>query len=145
MDESNEVKSFLRIIYLTGQAMKSFADQRLKSFDLRVEQLLVLKETSVTTGQIQSKLGELTDKSPANMTRILDRLEKKNRIVRRNNPDDRRSSLVFLTEEGKCLRDEVQIFFKEINFVLLKDVDTESRNVAFGVLNKIKDNIYKMS
>jgi len=145
MDESNEVKSFLRIIYLTGQAMKSFADQRLKSFDLTVEQLLVLKETSVTTGQIQSKLGELTDKSPANMTRILDRLEKKNRIVRRNNPDDRRSSLVFLTEEGKCLRDEVQIFFKEINFVLLKDVDTESRNVAFGVLNKIKDNIYKMS
>jgi len=145
MSESCEEKSFLRLIYLTGQAMRSFADQRLKRFDLTVEQLQVLKEVSVETGKIQNKLSEVTGKSPANITRILDRLEKKARIVRKNNPVDRRSSLVFLTKDGKRLRDDVEILFSELDADLLEGVAVDGQDVAFGVINNIKNNIDKMS
>jgi DNA-binding MarR family transcriptional regulator len=134
-------ESFFRLIALTGQAMRSYADQRLKSFDLTVEQLQLLKELTVDTGRAQSVLGTISSKSPANITRILDRLEKKKRIVRRRNPEDHRSSLVFLTEEGERLRTEVSSLFEVLRSELVQGISDESQQVAVLVLGAIKTNI----
>jgi len=144
MEKSCE-DSFWRMIALTGQAMRSYADQRLKSYDLTVEQLQVLKQIDVDGGQPQNKLSVLTGKSPANMTRILDRLEKKKRIIRRLNPDDRRSSLVFLTEEGKALHDEVISLFKGLRVDLVSGIAAEKQKIALEVLEGIRKNIEEMS
>jgi DNA-binding MarR family transcriptional regulator len=138
-------ESFFRLIALTGLALRSYADQRLKSHDLTVEQLQVLKQADVAGGQPQNKLSLLTSKSPANMTRILDRLEKKNRIVRRLNPDDRRSSLVFLTKDGKALKDEVVNLWKSRQAELVDGIPGEKQLIAMEVLKEIKNNIEKMS
>ena len=138
-------ESFFRLIALTGQAIRSFADQRLKSYDLTVEQLQVLKQTDVDVGQVQSKLSLLTAKSPANMTRILDRLEKKNRIVRKKNPDDRRSSLVFLTKDGEELRDEVNNLFDRLRSALGDGIEAEKKLIAMEVLVAIRNNIEEMA
>jgi len=134
-------ESFFRLIALTGQAMRSYADQRLKSFDLTVAQLQLLKELTVATGRAQSVLGTISSKSPANITRILDRLEKKKRIVRRQNPEDGRSSLVFLTEEGERLRTEVISLFEGICSELVRGISDERQQVAVLVLGAIKTNI----
>jgi DNA-binding MarR family transcriptional regulator len=138
-------ESFWRLIALTGQAMRSYADQRLKTYDLTVEQLQVLKQINGQGGQPQNRLSLLTGKSPANITRILDRLEKKNRIVRRLNPDDRRSSLVFLTGEGKALHDEVINLFDGLRSELVSGIEFEKQQVAAEVLKEIRENIEKMS
>ena len=138
-------ESFWKLIGQTGQAMRSYADQQLKSYDLTVEQLQVLKQTDLSAGQPQRKLSLLTGKSPANMTRILDRLEKKNRIVRKQNPDDRRSSLVFLTKDGEMLRDEVTNFFDGLQSELVDGIEAEKQLIAIEVLRGIRNNIEKMS
>ena len=138
-------ESFFRLIAHTGQAMRSYADQQLKSYDLTVEQLQVLKEANVDEGQPQRKLSLLTGKSPANMTRILDRLEKKSRIIRKRNPDDRRSSLVFLTKDGEILRDEVINLFEGLRSELVNGIDGEKQLIAIEVLRGIRNNIEKMS
>ncbi len=138
-------ESFWRLIGLTGQAMRSYADQRLKSYDLTVEQLQVLKQADLDGGQAQNKLSQLTGKSPANLTRILDRLEKKNRIVRKLNPDDRRSSLVFLTKDGKTLKDEVINLFEGLRSDLVEGIAVEKQLIAIEVLRAIRKNIEKMS
>jgi len=124
-------ESFWRLIALTGQAMRSYADQRLKTYDLTVEP--------------QNRLSLFTGKSPANITRILDRLEKKNRIVRQLNPDDRRSSLIFLTKEGKALHDEVINLFDGLRSELVNGIEVEKQQVAAEVLKGIRENIEKMS
>lgn len=138
-------ESFFRLIALTGQAMRSYADQRLRNFDLTVEQLQLLKELEVGVGQPQSVLGEVSSKSPANITRILDRLEKKKRIVRRRNLQDRRSSLVFLTEDGDRLRTEVISLFEGLRSELVLGISNEDQQVAAEVLGAIKTNIDRMS
>ena len=138
-------ESFWRLIALTGQAMRCYADQRLKSYDLTVEQLQVLKQIDGDGGQPQNRLSLLTGKSPANITRILDRLEKKNRIVRQLNPDDRRSSLVFLTKEGKALHDEVMHLFDGLRSELVNGIEVEKQLVVVEVLKGIRENIEKMS
>ena len=84
-------------------------------------------------------------KSPANMTRILDRLEKKNIIVRKRNPDDRRSRLVFLTKDGEMLRDEVINLFEGLRSELIDGIDGEKQLIAVEVLRGIRNNIEKMS
>lgn len=138
-------ESFFRLIALTGQAMRSYADQRLRGFDLTVEQLQLLKELTVDIGRPQSVLGVVSSKSPANITRILDRLEKKNRIVRQQNPDDRRSSLVFLTEEGEKLLTEVFSLFEGLRSELVRGISEEGQRGAVLVLAAIKTNIERLS
>jgi DNA-binding MarR family transcriptional regulator len=138
-------ETFLRQIALTGQAMRSYADQRLKSFGLTVEQLQLLQQLEVEVGRPQSVLGEVSSKSPANITRILDRLEKKKRIVRRRNLKDRRSSLVFLTEEGERLRAKVISLFEGLRSELVRGISDESQQAAVLVLGAIKTNIARMS
>lgn len=137
--------SFWRIIGITGQAMRSYADQRLKCYDLTVEQLQVMKKADLHDGIPQHNLSSLTGKSPANMTRILDRLEKKNRIIRKRNPKDRRSILVFLTKEGKTLKDEVIHLLEGLRVELVQDIDKEKQQVALEVLRAIRKNVKKMS
>ena len=144
MDTTNE-ESFWRLIGITGQAMRSYADQQLKRYDLTVEQLQVMKQADLYDGLAQHNLSSLTGKSPANMTRILDRLEKKNRIIRKLNPNDRRSILVFLTKEGESLKDEVINLFAGLRAELIQGIDNEKQQVAIEVLRAIRNNIKKMS
>lgn len=141
---SNE-ESFWRMIALTGQAMRSYADKRLKNFDLTVEQLQLLKQLSTDEGRSQTVICEVSGKSPANITRILDRLERKKRIVRRQNPDDRRSSLVFLTAEGMRLKEEVLNLFDGLRAELVDGIPVDHQQVAIEVLKSITENINKMA
>ena len=140
-----EDSSFLRLISITGQAIRSRADQWLKRHDLTIEQFQVLKEMAQDVGQTQRSLSTATAKSPANITRILDRLEKKKRIVRKRNPDDRRSSLVFLTEDGAKIRCDVEHNFHGLSRSLLAGVDAASRDQAYEVLQAVMKNIENLS
>lgn len=143
MTRSDEL--FLRQIAVTGQLIRTIADQRLKGFDLTVEQLHLLKQLAVDQGRPQSVLGAAAAKSPANITRILDRLERKGRVVRRPNPEDRRSSLVFLTAEGARLCDEVISLFLGLRHHLMDGIGAVDRDTAAMVLEKITANIERMS
>ncbi len=138
MSVSCNDESFLRLISLTAQTMRSYADQRLKRYDLTVEQLQVLKHMRAEGGQTQKELCGATGKSAANITRILDRLENKGRIVRKKNPEDRRASLVFLTSDGFALKEEVTNLFNSLGEGLLSDIDEEKQKIAFEVLGAIK-------
>jgi len=107
-----------RLVYMTTMALKTYLENRVKPYDLTAEQFYVLKSLSEENGITQNKLGEMVMKSPANMTRILDRLEKKECIERCANPGDRRSTLINLTPAGEDLlrlvRSELNGFEAEI-------------------------------
>lgn len=138
---SCEEESIGRQIYICGQAMRNYADQRLKNHDLTVEQLHILKQLSAANGQTQRQLCEEAGKSPANMTRILDRLEKKGSVIREKNPDDRRSTLVFLTEEGETLLSEVKVLFEGFHPRVVAGISLEKQKIAMDVLSRILLNV----
>lgn len=97
-----------RMVYMTTMAFRKYLDERLKPFGLTTEQFQVLKVLAEGgSGIPQSQIAEGVGKSPANITRLLDRLEAKQWLERRNNPEDRRSSLIFLTDEGNRLIEKV--------------------------------------
>ena len=134
-----------RRIYLTSQAIRNNIDRLLKPFDLTREQLHLLKNLDRQKGRTQSEIGGLTGKSPANTTRILDRLEKKNLIVRRDNPEDRRSQLVHLTIEGAELSAEMSDLIKALSSRIEENIDKEDRAVVVKVLGRMEANLLQIS
>lgn len=69
--------------------------------DLTPEQWSVLARLYEDEGMNQCQLGEKTLKDRHNVTRILNRLEKKGLIERRRSPGDNRSFRIYLTKEGR--------------------------------------------
>ncbi len=70
-------------------------------YDLTPEQWSVLVRLCEEEGMSQCRLGEKTLKDRHNMTRILNRLEKKGLIERRRCAGDRRSFGIYPTETGR--------------------------------------------
>lgn len=133
-----------RLIYKTSLNIRNYAEKMLNPYDLTVEQFHILKHTEMQDGLNQNQICEQLGKKPANVTRILDRLEKKGWIERRPNPVDRRSSLIFLTSGGKTTIDEVFSKFEGYSSWFTKNI-SEAEEVAFRkTLAKIDANIDKL-
>ena len=130
-----------RRIYLVAQAIRTNIDRLLKPFDLTREQLHLLKNLDRLQGKTQSEIGAATGKSAANTTRILDRLEKKNLIVRRENPADRRSQLVFLTAQGVDLSREMSRLLEALSSRIEENLDKQELTVLVRALDRIEANL----
>lgn len=134
-----------RLIYFTAQDMTNFAEKILKPYDLTLEQFHLLKNMAMESGISQRQLCEVANKSPANMTRMLDRMAAKSLMERRADPDDRRASLVFLTEKGKSLVEEVFGAFNSYSSGMLRGIDEDRQRVTKEVLTKMAANVQTMT
>ncbi len=143
--KSCQEESVGRLIYKTGLVLRNYAENLLKPYGLTVEQLFLLKNMSSESGVTQRQLCELSEKQPANMTRILDRIEGKGRIVRKPNPTDRRSALVFLTEEGEMLLAEVSSLFESYSGRMTEGIEQEEERVFKDILARIEGNIQSLT
>ena len=144
MKRCNE-ESLGRHIYITGQEMRNFAERLLKPYGLTLEQFHLLKNMSMNDGLTQRQICNLTSKTPANMSRMLDRMESKGLAARRVNPGDRRSSLVFLTAKGESLVDEVVGEFESFSAKLTKGITEKEQQLVREALAKIARNTQQMS
>lgn len=138
-------ESLGRLIYHTTQAMRNMAEKILYPYDLTVEQMHLLKNMSVDTGMTQKALGGRVNKSPANLTRMLDRLEMKALIVRRQDPGDRRVCLVFLTDKGIALVQQVHVTFKSFSARMHHGISDEMQQVVKACLETMRLNIERMT
>lgn len=134
-----------RLIYKTAQALKYHFERELAPFELTGEQYLLLSTLSTTRGQSQSSLCSLLDKSPANLTRILDRLEKKGLISRRLNPRDRRSLLVFQTASGQTLAARLTALASGFSKQIETGISQQERQLMVTVLARIEANLNLVS
>lgn len=75
--------------------------------------------------------------STSAMTNRLDRLEKRGLIERKNDPDDRRSLKIVLSDEGFALADELVVSHVETEERLLAALTDEERDHLRTLLNKI--------
>ena len=144
MKRCNE-ESLGRQIYITSQEMRNFAERVLKPYDLTLEQFHLLKNMSLDAGMTQRQICNLTSKTPANMSRMLDRMESKSLVARRENPSERRASLVFLTTKGESLVEEVLEVFESFSSKLTKGITESERQIVRNALAKIARNTQKMS
>ena len=134
-------KSIGRLLYLTSQDMTNHAERALKPYGLTVEQFVLLKNINGEDALSQSQLCEIVKKSAANVTRILDRLQKKSLVKRKQNPVDRRSTLLVLTEQGEEMVEKVSSLFESFSEHLTKEMSTQEQDLLIEFLEKIQGNL----
>ncbi len=130
-----------RLIYLTAQRLGNHAEKLLAPHGLTLEQLQLLKHLDCVNGISQRAVGELTNKTPANITRILDRLESKNLIVRKKDPFDRRTTLVLLAKNGEPLLEQVQEVLDTFTTTFLAGVSAQDQETVIRALLTIDKNL----
>ncbi len=139
--KSCDEESIGRLLYLTTQAMTLHAEKVLKPYGLTMEQFILLKNMPEDGTLSQNQLCEIVEKSAANVTRILDRLEKKAFVKRKQNPADRRSTLLLLTAQGRGMVEEVWSLFESFSNHLTKGISTQDQHVLMQLLYKIRGNL----
>jgi len=73
------------------------------------------------------------------LARILDRLERLDYVERRDDPEDRRSLLVFLKDKAKESRNEILALAEKLNQTVKQDFSEEEFAVFLKVLNKLAE------
>lgn len=89
------------VISNTGRRLSQRLQQLFQDHDVTTEQWSLLVCLDEQDGISHKDLAQRTEKDPANITRLLDQLERKALVRRAANPTDRRSQLLYITEGGR--------------------------------------------
>ncbi len=128
-------------IHLTARLLRASFLRMGKSanIDLHPEQWFILNKLYKREGQTQVELTDSIFQDRANITRILNAMEKRGLVTRENDAQDKRVHRIYLTEKAISLHDEfVQIVVKERHdlFEGLSGNDFDEFRRILGVLQQ---------
>ncbi|NIK76219.1 MarR family transcriptional regulator for hemolysin [Paenibacillus castaneae] len=90
------------LISNTGRKLNHKLQQLFQDYDVTPEQWSLLACLHEHDGITHKDLAIRIEKDPANITRLVDQLERKSLVSRVANPSDRRSQLLYITESGRA-------------------------------------------
>lgn len=131
--------------YFTASCLRKKAGQFLQPFGLTDVQfnlmMLLQHQSGPVDGLTQAKLSNMMLVNRANITSLIDRMEKAKLVTRTSTPSDRRYNIIVLTPYGKKLLSRIEPLYAEevqrIMDVLLK----AEQKLLIGLLEKIRENI----
>ena len=88
------------------EKMQKHASEHLQCYDLSPAQYDVLAQLLEAPGISQQELAERLMVTKGNVCTLLDRMEKKDLVVREEDPNDRRLHALYLTDEGSRIARE---------------------------------------
>ncbi|MCK9174702.1 MAG: MarR family transcriptional regulator [Desulforhopalus sp.] len=105
------------------------------------EQWLILTFLAHQDGVSQQQLADRYDRSKVSTMALLKKLEKNGLVIRRPDPGDGRSNLVYLTREGRTLQHSLIPLAKENTTRMSKNVSPEDIEQLKSTLKKITKNL----
>lgn len=117
---------------------------RFKPYDITTEQFSVLFNIGRGEGVNQKELAARVCKDQPTTARIIDLLEKKGMVERRTSKQDRRAYLLYLTEDGRALLDQLIPIEKGMNDILAADIPEEQMETFKHVLSLINRNLQRI-
>lgn len=128
----------IREIVRTYQAFGDFSQGDIKRFGLTGPEFDVLATLGNQPGMTFKDIGENTLITKTTLTGVVDRLEQKGLVERRNCPEDRRCVRAVLTEKGDAMFREVFPEHVERLKERLAVLTDEERTQVLGVLGKVR-------
>lgn len=126
------IRRMTRAVYLDSKKM-------VKQIGLSNPQCLVLKTIDENGPSSLASMSRYLNVSPANMTGLVDRLEKKGLVRRTRKLGDRRVTIVELTDEGRPLSQSVPDPIEEKLVTGLKDVSPIDLQHIVDAFQKVVD------
>ena len=127
----HDVARLLRVLY----------DRQMSSIGLTRSQWWLLTYLFFKDGINQSELGILMDMEKAPLSRLLDRMEKKGWVIRKNENKDRRTKNIYLSESIKPLISSMRDKAAEYRSESLSILTDKERNKLKDILQILKKDL----
>lgn len=122
--EKNSLRA-LTIILRASSSITKMVKQDMDSYGVNPTEFMVLELLYSRGAQAIQVIGKKVLLASSSITYVIDQLEKKDFVQRKQNPKDRRVSLVSLTASGKELMDEIFPQHSKVIQSLFDDLRTE--------------------
>lgn len=132
-------------IYYTASCLKKKGDQFFAPFgltDVQFNLMMLLKYQAEDDGGLsQARLSQMMLVNRANITSLVDRMEKARFVERTASANDRRYNIVKLTAKGQKVLDEVEdLYAKEVKKVMAVLKEPEQKKLI-TMLEKVRGNL----
>lgn len=136
-------ESFGRVLGVAHTSMLRHLSKLMKDQKLPItpEQFSVLSHLWQKDGLQQTELALCTNRNRANVTRILDILEREHIIQRMDDVNDRRVFRIYLTQKGRSLKEATAKCAEQSIKDSLKGLTKAEIDTCKKVLLKIKSNV----
>ncbi len=138
MDEFDTNFGFL--VHDVARQLTTVLDKRLSSYGLTRSHWRAVVYIWRTPGISQTELSEMLDVSRMGVTGLIDRMESRGLVSRKDDPRDRRVKRVYLTESTKALTPIITKLGRENIDDFLAGIETEDRELLVKLLLKVKSN-----
>ena len=131
--------------YFTASCLRKRAGQFLQPFgltDVQFNLMMLLKHQSIPgEGLAQAQLSDMMLVNRANITSLIDRMEKSGLVARTPAHSDRRYNIIKLTPHGKRLLSRVEpLYADEVRRIMNVLIENEQKRLI-GMLEKVRLNI----
>ncbi len=125
--------------------MRASFDRRVRRLGLTRSQWLVLSRLHRHPGISQSELAEMLEVERATAGRMVDRLERRNWLVRRPDPADRRINRLFLTAEAEGVQAEMGRIAEGLLDDAMALLDAGERARLTDMMERVKAQLQSMA
>jgi DNA-binding MarR family transcriptional regulator len=129
------------LCFLISKEMRTVLDRGLAEFDLRAQQAAVLLQCCRQDGASPSYLASAVGTDTAGITGLLDQLEKRDLVLRRTNPSDRRAAIVEPTPKGRALLPRIGNVFRTLQVQSLAGFSKEDTSRLADLLRRLQHNV----
>lgn len=128
---------------LTGCKLKQYIAAMLKMQDvpLTPEQFLLIDLLWNQGEMSQQQLADKMQKDKNSVTKLVDAIERKGFVIRKQNSSDRRSNTIVLTEKAELLKNEAKQKGILILDNMLEGITEEELRSFLGTLHKLNSNM----
>ena len=128
-------------IFRLARIHSQLAGRLLREAGLYASQELLLMVLWDAGPQRQTDLGAELGMDSAGTTRVVQRLEQAGFVRRRPDPDDRRATLVEVTDRGQQLRERVECIWTHLERLTVADMTPAEQQAALDTLLRLEGNV----
>lgn len=136
--ELNECINF--VLNSTQNTIHAYFKEKLRPFGVTPIQYSMLKCLWDTDMQTPTQLSQTLQVDTSTITGLIERLERKNLVVRTYSREDRRSILVCLKESGRQMQAGVEAAIQEANVEVTLGLERDEVAVFMRLCEKMKEN-----
>ena len=135
--EFEETVSYL--LAKVATAYRNSLERKMVLIELHAGQVFVLIELWKKDGQRQIELAKKLNLSAPTVNKTLGGLFLKGYVRAESDPKDKRTSCVFLTDEGRKIREKIETQWIEVEESCLKGLREPERVVLFDLLSRLRN------
>ncbi len=136
MSENLSLKTFV-ITMKASKALEEVTKQDIKKHGMRASDFAILETLYHKGRQTIREISESVLISTGSITYVIDKLEKKELLIRTNCPDDRRAVYLEITDRGKQTMDDIFPKHQLVIEELFDGISESDKETVIEVLKKV--------